>query len=837
MRKLILPLLLLSLSFSAFCQEIWKDETKSFEERTDDLISKMTIDEKIDLLRSISPKNDRLGIDRFYHGNEALHGVVRPGRFTVFPQAIGLASMWDDELLYQISTAISDEARGRWNELEEGKKQYNLYADLLTFWSPTINMARDPRWGRTPETYGEDPFLSGVLGTAFVKGLQGNDKKYIKVVSTPKHFACNNEEHNRFSCNAEISEKQLREYYLPAYEMCVKDGKAEAIMASYTSINGIPSCCNPWLLNKVLREDWGFNGYVVSDCGGVGHIIHSHKFVKSPETAAMLAIKAGLDLECGDYIYIQPLKKAYEMGMVSEDDINLAAKRLLLSRMKLGLFDSDRNNPYRHIDPSVVGCEKHQALALESARKSIVLLKNENRILPINNKIKSIAVVGNNAAHCEFGDYSGTPTVEPVSVLKGIQEIAGKNVKINYAEWKSASDETDFVEAKYFPDGLNAKYYSGLNFDELIFERDEPYIYFEPGNQAPHPSIPVDHMSAIWSGKLIPDVTGDYIFKINVTGSEIGFYINGEKINKDGVSYKNMPVRLEAGKSYDMMVKYRLQRDIGAVVSLKWKKPDSKKKYIFEDACNVASNSDIVVAVMGINKNYEQEGRDRSYLTLPEEQIDFLKAIYSVNRNVVLVLVSGSSMAINWEQDNLPAIVDAWYGGEFGGKAVAEVLFGKYNPAGRLPLTFYKDMAQLPPFDDYDITKGRTYKYFNGEPLYPFGFGLSYTSFDYSNLVVNEKESSIEVNFKVRNSGKVSGDEVPQVYVRIKDYEGESPIKELKGFKRINLAKGETKDVSIEIPKEQLRFWSDERKCFVTTKVIPEIFVGSSSTDIRLHQD
>ncbi len=841
MKKIIIGLLMIASALSSYGQDVWKDETRPVDERVSDLLSKMTVNEKIDLLRSVSPENKRLGIDKYYHGNEALHGIIRPGRFTVFPQAIALASMWDVDFLYEVACAISDEARGKWNELEQGKLQTSLFTDLLTFWSPTINMARDPRWGRTQETYGEDPFLAGVLGTAFVKGLQGNDPRYLKVVSTPKHFACNNEEHNRFSCNANISEKQLREYYLAAYEACVKEGHAESIMASYTSINGVPSCCNPWLLNKVLREDWGFEGYVVSDCSGVAQIVNSHKFVKTPETAATLAIKAGLDLECGDNIYIGPLMKAYEMGMVSEDDINLAARRILTARMKLGIFDGEKNNPYRKIEPSVIGCQKHQDLAMEAARKSIVLLKNDNRILPINlSKIKSIAVVGNNAAHPEFGGYSGIPTVEPVSVLKGLQDASNNNVKINYVQWKSSSDETDFVEAKYFPEGIKARYFSGMDFNTLRLERNEPYIFFEPANQAPDPNIPVDNMSAIWTGNIVPDVTGEYIFNVKVSGEKLSFYIDGKKINNDTVRLSYMPVKLQAGKSYDLKVEYRLRRDVNAIVSLKWKKPENNMvnngNNLFAEACAAAAKSDIVVAVMGINRNYEDEGKDRDYLTLPQEQQEFLKAIYKVNRNVVLVVVAGSSMAINWENENLPAIVEAWYGGEFGGAAIADVLLGKYNPAGRLPLTFYKGIEQLPAFDDYDITKGRTYKYFKGEPIYPFGYGLSYTSFDYSNLIVKENESDVTVSFKVRNTGKMAGDEVSQVYVRLKDYEGESPNRELKGFKRISLAKGETKDVSITISKQQLRFWSDEKKCFVQTSLLPEIFVGSSSSDIRLHQ-
>ena len=360
----------------------YQDETLPIEKRVDDLLGRMTVDEKIDLMRATSPANERLGIAKYYHGNEALHGVVRPGSFTVFPQAIGLAASWDPDLLYKVTTAISDEARARWNELGEGKLQKNQFSDLLTFWSPTINMARDPRWGRTPETYGEDPFLTGEMGTAFVKGLQGNDPRYLKVVSTPKHFAANNEEHNRFECNAEISEKQLREYYLPGYEALIRRGKAASIMASYNAINGIPSSANPWLLTKVLRDDWGFEGYVVSDCGGPSTLVEDHHYVARKETAAALCLLSGLDLECGDNYYIEPLKKAYKLGMVKDEDIDRAARRILTARMRLGIFDSGKDNPYTKISPDVIGSEEHQALALEMAKEAIVLLKNEKNMLP-----------------------------------------------------------------------------------------------------------------------------------------------------------------------------------------------------------------------------------------------------------------------------------------------------------------------------------------------------------------------------------------------------------------------------------------------------------------------
>ena len=693
MKKCIVVAVLLAVSTTVWGQEApWRDESLPVETRVEDLLDRLTLDEKIDLLRATSPGVPRLGIEKYYHGNEALHGIVRPGKFTVFPQAIGLSAMWDPDLLESIAGVISDEARARWNELERGKKQTAQYSDLLTFWSPTVNMARDPRWGRTPETYGEDPFLSGETGAAFVRGLQGKDPRYLKVVSTPKHFTANNEEHNRFECNAVISEKQLREYYLPAFEACVRRGGAQSVMSAYNAINGIPCSANPWLLTTLLRDEWGFDGYVVSDCGAIGCIVDDHHYVQRRETAAALALQAGLDLECGDALYIEPLHRAYELHLVSDADIDRAARRVLTAKMRMGVFDDPAHNPYNALDPAIVGSRPHRELALQAARESMVLMKNEGKLLPLKaGKVRSIAVVGLNAATCEFGDYSGEPVTAPVSVLDGIRAVAGPSVRVQHVPW-----------------------------------------------EAP-----------------------------------------------------------------------------------------------LEEALSAARNCQVVVAVMGINKSIEREGKDREDLNLPADQQEYIQKLYRANPNLVLVLVAGSPLSIVWEDKLVPAIVNAWYPGQEGGTAVAEVLFGKYNPGGRLPLTYYYGTDDLPAFDDYDITK-RTYKYFTGDVLYPFGHGLSYTSFRYSNLQVQDKGATVEVTFDLKNIGRYDGDEVAQVYVRLPEYEGEAPLCELRGFRRVHLKKGETQTVTLSLRREDLRYWSESRRMFVIPEGLPEIWVGASSRDIRL---
>ncbi|MFV0332220.1 MAG: glycoside hydrolase family 3 C-terminal domain-containing protein, partial [Dysgonomonas sp.] len=831
--SLFLSFLFLGL-FSINAQEIdlYLNEKVPVHDRVINLLSQLTIEEKISLLRATAPDIPRLNIPKYYHGNEGLHGVLRPGRFTVFPQAIGLASMWNTALHFRVATAISDEARARWNELEQGKLQTQQFSDLLSFWSPTINMARDPRWGRTPETYGEDPFLSGVLGTQFVKGLQGDDPNYLKVVSTPKHFAANNEEHNRFEANPQISERNLREYYLPAFEACVKEGKAASIMTAYNAINDVPCTLNTWLMQQVLRNEWGFKGYVVSDCGGPSLLVHAHHYVKTKEAAATLSIKAGLDLECGDDVYIEPLLNAYKQRMVTEADIDSAAYRVLRVRMLLGLFDKPDKNPYTKISPSVIGSKKHKELALEAAHQSIVLLKNEKNTLPINTKkIKSIAVVGINAATPEFGDYSGYPVNAPVSVLQGIKDKVGDKVKIVYAPWVSAEEGFELITKSYFPEGLKAEYFDNMNLKGQPVVRTDDWINFEPANQAPDPFLPKSPLSIRWTGKLKPTVSGTYTFGFT-SDDGCRLFIDGEKLIDSwygrGVTVDSVRINLEAGKTYQLQAEYFDNRDV-AVAKLAWRIPviDMKSRLdLFGEAGKAVKECDMAIAVIGTNKSIEREGQDRHDIDLPKDQQEFIQEIYKVNPNTVVVLVSGSSLAINWINENIPAIVNAWYPGEQGGTAVADVLFGDYNPAGRLPLTYYNNLSELPSLGDHDITKGRTYQYFEGKPLYPFGYGLSYTTFNYTDINIHENGEAVSISFNVKNTGQRDGDEVSQVYVKLPETGQIMPLKQLKGFQRTTLKKNESKKIEIKILKEQLRYWDEQTKSFITPKGNYHFMIG-----------
>lgn len=826
--------------------DIYENPDAETDQRINDLLSLMTVEEKMQILHEVAPAIPRLGVAKYDHGNEALHGVVRPGKFTVFPQAIGLAATWNPELIHQVSTAISDEARAKWNELDQGKNQLEKYTDVLAFWSPTVNMARDPRWGRTAETYGEDPYLTSRIGVAFVKGLQGDDPKYIKVVSTPKHFAANNEEHNRFECKVVTSERALRSYYLPAFEALITEGKAQSIMSAYPSINGIPCTANKWLLTDILRNEWGFNGYVVSDCGAVGNVYSPHNYAPTREDAAAMSIKAGLDLECAGYcsdcyMYRDFLPKAYNMGKITESEINTAAFRVLRARFKLGIFDDPSLNLYTKISPEVIGNADHQQLALETARQSIVLLKNSNNFLPLDrNKIKSIAVFGINAATCEFGDYSGVSKNEPISPLQGIINKAGSKIQVKTIPWVGKLAQQEVIPASAFQHpkngtskkGLKVEYFANHDLTGNSTSAITENILFDPDNQPPNSIIPKTPMSVRWTGLITCNVTGSYLLILKKSGK--GRLFVDDKLLIDGET-ESAALELVAGKTYEIKVEYACPSG-KTYCALSWKTPDKKAADQFQAEKNLARKSDVAIVVLGINKSIEMEGRDRTTLDLPADQQQFIQDIYKANPKTVVVLVAGSSLAINWIQSNVPAIIDAWYPGEQGGNAIADVLFGDYNPAGRLPLTWYKSMSDLPAFDDYEVFNGRTYMYFEGKPIYPFGFGLSYTNFTYSNLKLDKADiqhnDTVTVKLDVQNSGKFDGDEVVQLYIQQKSESLKLPQKQLKAFQRINLKKGETKTVSFQLRRKDLSFWNDKNE-FVMEPGDIQILIGASSEDVR----
>jgi beta-glucosidase len=674
---------------------IYLDPTYPIEERVNDLVGRMSLDEKISQMGSDAPAIERLGLPQYNWWNEALHGVGRAGLATVFPQAIGLASTWNPDLIFRVAEVISDEGRAKHHEAAR-QGIHDLYTGL-TFWSPNINIFRDPRWGRGQETYGEDPFLTSRLAIRFVQGLQGDDPLYLKTVATPKHFAVHSgPENERHSFNALVSPRDLHMTYLPAFKACIMEGQAFSIMGAYNRVNDEACCASPTLLQEILREAWGFEGYVVSDCGAIHDIYANHRLVKTAPEAAALAVRNGCDLECGCTYGIPchygQLAEAIRQGLVTEAEIDRSVKRLFMARFKLGLFDPSEAVPYSQIPYSVVDSPEHRALALEAAQQSLVLLKNQDNLLPLDGEIiKTIAVIGPNAAETLvlMGNYMGTPA-EPISVLAGIQIVVSPETQVIYAR-----------------------------------------------------------------------------------GCEI-----------DGSS--------EAG---------------------------------FAEAIEAAQKAQVAVMVMGLSQQLEgeegqQEGNppgvvslgDRVILNLPPIQEKLLQAVYQTGTPTILVLLNGSAVAVNWADEHIPAILEAWYPGQAGGAAIANALFGLFNPGGRLPITFYRSSSDLPPFADYRMAN-RTYRYFMGDPLYPFGFGLSYTTFAYRNLQITpvqvEPGGSVSIQVEVENTGQRLGDEVVQLY--LKDMVASLPVPQLQlqGFSRIRLAPGEKQIVHFTLTAEQISFVDD----------------------------
>ncbi len=698
---------------------LYTNVDQSVEVRVTDLVSRMTLEEKISQMQHTAPAIERLGIPAYNWWNEALHGVARNGVATVFPQAIGMAATWNANLIFEEAKIISTEARAKHYEAIS-KNEHKIYQGL-TFWSPNINIFRDPRWGRGQETYGEDPYLSGSIGTAFVKGLQGSDDKYFKVVATAKHFAVHSgPESSRHSFDAWPSETDLYETYLPAFEALVRDAGVYSFMGAYNRVYGTPSCASDLLLVKTLRGKWGFEGYVVSDCWAVSDFYNGHKFVPNAAKAAALAVKAGTDLSCGgEYGH---LNEAVKLGYISEAEIDVSVKRLFAARMKLGMFDPLEMVPYGSIRQTDYNTPANRQFARIVAQESIVLLKNDQSALPLSKKVKSVAVIGPYADELSvlLGNYNGDPT-DPVTILKGIKNRAGKQIRVNYA----------------------------------------------PGVDQP------------------------------------------DKLAQDTSRIRKQPA-------------------------------------MFSDAMKIAAQADVIIFVGGISPDLEGEempvkidgfsGGDRTHLDIPKNQQELLEKLNALRKPVVLVLTNGSALSVNWASKNVPAIVECWYPGEEGGNAVADVLFGDYNPAGRLPLTFYKSINDIPPFDDYRM-EGKTYRYFRGEPLYAFGYGLSYTKFDYSGFSVSSSTlkagEPVKVSLTVTNSGGYDGDEVVQVYCVQPESVSTRPIKTLVAFQRVNLKKGESRVVTLDVAPVQLRHFNTKLGDYEIAKGQYEFQIGASSNDIK----
>jgi beta-glucosidase len=850
----------------------WLDPDLDFAARAADLVSRMTTEEKLSQLTHEAAAIPRLGIPAYNWWNECLHGVARAGTATVFPQAIGLAASFDTGLMREVATAIGDEARAKHHEFAR-RGERRIYQGL-TFWSPNINIFRDPRWGRGQETYGEDPYLTGRMGVEFVRALQGDDPKYWKVVATAKHFAVHSgPEPDRHHFDARVSDRDLYETYLPAFRMLVQDAGVASIMGAYNRVNGESASASPRLLGDVLRGEWGFLGYVVSDCGAIDDIQAGHNLVATPEEAAALGLKKGCDLECGS-VY-RKLGDALKQGLLTEADVDVAVKRLFFARLKLGMFDPPERVRWAGIPYSVNDSPEHDRLARRMAQESIVLLKNTG-VLPLRKDLGTLAVVGPNADELQtlLGNYFGTPS-HPVTALDGIRNAVSPRTKVIYARG------TDLVEDRQDPraapaiepaflrpgdgssaQGLKGEYFTGRDLQgPPVLTRVDAKVDFRWYRGAPtddlvargempaEKALGPDDYSARWTGQLVPPVSGKYELTV---AADDGFrlFVDGALVVEDWATTsrtraRSAVVNLEGGKAHALRLEY-FEGTRDAEVRLGWRLPGAGEP--FEEAVAAARAADAVVFVGGLTGDVEGEemkvpypgfaGGDRTDIALPATQEKLLQAVHATGKPVVLVLMTGSALAVNWAEHALPAIVVAWYPGQQGGNALADVLFGDVSPAGRLPVTFYKSVQELPPFADYAM-EGRTYRYFRGEALYPFGHGLGYTRFAYSGLALDKTrlgpKDALLVSLAVKNVGGREGDEVVQLYVRDVASPLPMPVKQLRGFERIHLAAGEERRVTFRLsPIRDFAIYDAARKAFAVEPGEFEIQLGASSRDVRL---
>jgi len=699
---------------------IWRDPWQPLKARANDLIRRMSLAEKVAQLQNDAPAIPRLKLPAYSYWNEALHGVANDGIATVFPESIGMAATWNPELLDQEGHVIGIEGRAKFNQYAARHNGNSKWWTGLTFWTPNINIFRDPRWGRGQETFGEDPFLTSEMGIEFVKGIQGDDPNYMLAMACAKHYAVHSgPESERHRFDAEPLERDLHETYLPQFERVVREGHVGGVMGAYNSVLGVPCCASTLLLDDLLRKQWRFEGYVVSDCDAIGDIWRQHHFVKTPEEAAAAAVKAGCNLCCGgDY---NALVGAVQQGLLSEKDIDQTLYYTLWTRFKLGLFDPAEKVPYSKYTIKDNDTPDHRRVALELARQSLVLLKN-NGILPLDrSKLKRITVIGPNGDSKSMlhGNYHGSAS-HPISILNGIRQVAGTNIEVTFAQGCPITTLTN----------------RGI---------------------------------AAWS-RQDNDTTRPL-----------------QELNAEALSH--------------------------------------------------AANADVIIYAGGITPAQEGEGFDRDSIELPEVQQKLIQALHATGKPVIMVNCSGSAIALPWEAENLPAILQAWYPGEEGGRAAGEVLFGDVDPSGHLPVTFYRATADLPSFTDYSMSN-RTYRYFSGQPLYAFGHGLSYTKFAFQRGRLGAKRMSrdgtVKVSFTVKNTGGRDGDEVAQVYFRHVHSSVPQPKLALCGFARVHLKRGETSEITVEVPAERLRYWDTQKKQYVVESGDYEFLVGAASDDIRL---
>ena len=827
------------------------------EQRADDLLSRLTLEEKVQLMMDTSPAISHLQIPQFQWWNEALHGVGRNGYATVFPITMAMAASWDDALLYRVFTAVSDEARVKARQAKESGNIRRYQS--LSFWTPNINIFRDPRWGRGQETYGEDPFLTSKMGLAVVRGLQGMTYdgqwigNYKKLLACAKHFAVHSgPEWNRHTFNVEnLPERDLWETYLPAFKSLVQEGKVAEVMCAYQRIDDQPCCSQTRYEQQILRDEWGFQGLITSDCGAIRDFLPRwHNTAKDSEEASAKAVLAGTDVECGSEY--RHLPEAVRRGDIKESDLDRSLRRLLIARFEVGDFDSDELVSWTKIPSSVIASAEHKQIALDMARKSIVLLKN-NGVLPLsgNSSNANLIVMGPNAndSVMQWGNYSGYPT-KTVTALEGIRNIYGN---IPYIQGcgltRNESYESRFPEIKSPPgsQGLQAVYFNNTEMTGTpvaTVSMSEPVKLSNGGNTVFAPGVNLENFSARLDGTFTP--TRDETVIFTVSGDDkIRLLVNGDTIvnfwqARQRIQLAKKEIDVKAGQQYNIKIEYVQETGYGALnFDIQHKNNPTPQELLAQ-----VGNAETVIFIGGISPRLEGEemrvsepgfkGGDRTSIELPQAQRDILRTLHESGKKVVFVNCSGGAVAMAPEMETCDAIVQWWYCGEQGGTALADVLSGKYNPSGKLPVTFYSSTDQLPDFLDYTM-KNRTYRYFTGEPLFPFGHGLSYTTFEFNDLKQKKSKDAIELSTTVKNTGKLDGTETVQVYFR-RTADSEGPLKTLCGYQQVTLKAGESRKITLSIPLKQLETWDKESNTMRFQSGEYQFMLGSSSADNALNK-
>ena len=850
----ISALLLSAFWLSAGAQETqqdlkFRDTSLSFEERVESLISILTPEEKVGLMMNKSVSVDRLGIESYNWWSEACHGLVKAG-YTVYPQPIGMAASFNPEMIYDVFSQVSDEARANWNRQE---KDYNVgmgeiyYPGKLglTFWCPNVNIVRDPRWGRGQESYGEDPYLNSILGVQNVLGMQGNDDRYFKTHACAKHYAVHSgPEPMRHRYDASVSMRDLWETYLPAFKALVQKGNVREVMCAYNRYEGVPCCTSDRLLVDILRRKWDYDGIVLTDCDAINNFYNKgqHGTHAGPLEASVDAVLNGTDLECGKVFIV--LQEALQKGLITESVLDDHLRKTLYGRFELGMFDPDEMLPWAGISPDIISSEEHHQLAIQAARESMVLLKN-NSILPLSKNLRKIAVVGPNAHDTALldGNYAGSPTPEhTASLLDGIRKaVPGTEVYYNQA----CPLNDDIVTITHLPEfndgkGVYVEFYNNKNlsgtpdvtgyYDKLNFSTFGAYGFAEGVNTDDLSIRVTGRYTATFTGEMKYNITTDngYVFMINGQTLEESQVSRSRGHGRGGVPYQTFNV--VEGETYDIVIEYRRGTDHFATF-----RADicERKPVEFETLSKEVADADVIIVIGGISAQMEGEGGDKSTIELPAVQQSLIRAMHATGKPVILVNCSGSCMAFGSLEDQYDALIQAWYPGQGGSQALAEVIFGDYNPGGKLPVTFYASNDDLPDFLDYSM-ENRTYRYFRGTPLYAFGYGLSYTDFEVGKAKISKKsmktDGSVTITVPVTNTGDREGTETIQVYVKALDY-AEASIKDLKGFAKVSLKPGESTKAEIVLDGESFQYYDPSIDELSTKTGRYQILYGTSSLD------